>query len=437
MTYEQIITRFEWWADAHPMIRSFTHGNLELADLDKEKDFPAIHIQPLAFPIGVHTLTYRFEVYVFELHREDSGEAREIKVDLSDTLQIFGDLVAEIRNGFEAFDREDFLLQYPIEPTPFIQEFNGVYTGVQGSLAIETAFLANACESPVNVADAPSQFCPVGTVTLNGVTFGTVASGGTLDVPVVNSASTQIGTVNAGTNVTIGDATVLLNGSAYGSVVAEGTIDVIAATASVGATLLQTGQTISYATGDDPSRGRLTDFFTLASNNPFGHTFRFTGYLGGYSNDPLNIASPDYRLVNGTASNLAGAFPEDVVIDWSTYDGTTVLGYYRPMILGTDVWLNALAACAAYSTVSYPSGWKLINKREIQNIENSDLVGALLYAPFSLASNPNIQTATTYGGITAQVHLWFNSGSMSTVPKTTARGYSPIRYFTVTGTTLT
>ena len=256
MTYNQIIQRFEWWADGHPMLYYFTHGEFEIADLTRETAYPAIHVQPLSVRYGVQVRTYRFEVYIFELYRENGDEANEVREDLSDTLQIFEDLIAELRNGFDAFDRKEFLPVFPIEPTPFIQEHNGVLTGVQATIEIETSFFADACDSPVNPANPPSQLCPVGMITLNGVEFGTVASGGTLaglvqyvngtpvgslvgeiwtipnpaacddvtitvnseaystvasggsdDIPVVNSAATPIGTVTPGGDVTIGNMT--------------------------------------------------------------------------------------------------------------------------------------------------------------------------------------------------------------------------------------
>ena len=49
------------------------------------------------------------------------------------------------------------------------------------------------------------------------------------------------------------------------------------------ATLMKTGQTTSYRTGDDGDleAGRNVDFTTLAENNPFGNTNRFTDELGG------------------------------------------------------------------------------------------------------------------------------------------------------------
>jgi hypothetical protein len=77
------------------------------------------------------------------------------------------------------------------------------------------------------------------------------------------------------------------------------------------AKLMKTGQTTSYRTGDDGDLevGRNVDFFTLAENNPFGTTDRFTDELGG------------------------STYTNNIVIDWSTYDGSTVLGWRRTQMV--------------------------------------------------------------------------------------------------------
>ena len=78
-------------------------------------------------------------------------------------------------------------------------------------------------------------------------------------------------------------------------------------TPPVGATLIKTGQTVSYRSGDDGTieAGRLVDFYTLPNNNPFGTAERFSDEFGG------------------------STYANNIVIDWSTYDTSTstVLGY--------------------------------------------------------------------------------------------------------------
>ena len=95
------------------------------------------------------------------------------------------------------------------------------------------------------------------------------------------------------------------------------------------AQLMKTGQTTSYRTGDDGDieAGRLTSFTTLAENNPFGNTNRFTDELGGTT------------------------YTKNIVIDWSTYNGTNVLGYYRIATVVAD-WNAAIDAAAESATLT-------------------------------------------------------------------------------------
>jgi hypothetical protein len=274
VTYNQLIQRFEWWADAHPMVQQFTHGQFELHDLDKSTPYPAVHVQLADVSFEERVRVYRFEVFVMELHRVNDGEAAAVREDLSNTLQIFEDLIAELRNGFEVFDRKDFLPRFPITPRPFIQEHNGVLTGFQGTIEIETGFGADACDSPLLSHLPPSQLCPDATVTINGTTIGTVGAGETLaalvqyengvpvgslvsgvwtipsiacpaasittnadspalsvasgasqDIDIHDTAGADVGT-RSGATVTVGDTTVTVNSSAYDTTEAESTFNV-------------------------------------------------------------------------------------------------------------------------------------------------------------------------------------------------------------------
>jgi len=185
------------------------------------------------------------------------------------------------------------------------------------------------------------------------------------------------------------------------------------AVASVGATLMKTGQTTSYRTGDDGDleAGRATSFTVLASNNPFGNTNRFTDELGGTT------------------------YTKNIVIDWSTYNGSTVLGYYRT-VSGTNItWNAAIDAALALSITGFTSGWRLPNKGEFENIFDYEQAYGLSYAPFSFP-NASIWTSTTYKASTtiAYIHSqsWISLGG-----KTGADGrWIACRNFTVTGTTL-
>ena len=178
------------------------------------------------------------------------------------------------------------------------------------------------------------------------------------------------------------------------------------------AQLMKSGQTTSYRTGDDGDieAGRLTSFTTLAENNPFGNTNRFTDELGGTT------------------------YTKNIVIDWSTYNGTTVLGYYRIATVVAD-WNAAIDAAAALSIVGYTSGWRLPNKREMENICNYGTAFILNYAPFNL--NVVIWISTTYLASTTIAYTMSQSWVNLTSKTATGGRWMACRTFTVTGTTLT
>lgn len=178
------------------------------------------------------------------------------------------------------------------------------------------------------------------------------------------------------------------------------------------AQLMKSGQTTSYRTGDDGDieAGRLTSFTTLAENNPFGNTNRFTDELGGTT------------------------YTKNIVIDWSTYNGTNVLGYYRIATVVAD-WNAAIDAAAALSIVGYTSGWRLPNKREMENICNYGTTFILNYAPFNL--NFVIWISTTYLANTAIAYTMSQSWVNLTSKTSTGARWMACRTFTVTGTTLT
>ncbi len=186
-----------------------------------------------------------------------------------------------------------------------------------------------------------------------------------------------------------------------------------------GAKLLKTGQTTSYRTGDDGDlqEGREVDFFTLGVNNPFGNTNRFTDELGGQT------------------------YTNDIVIDWSTYDGSNVLGYYR-IISPDSNWDNAIDNAQTTSIGTYTSGWYLPNIYQLQNIVCllPGLTRSTNYSPFNITYTGYFWSSTTKPSNTLQALVLYpftfaNASSDKTVA--TSRKYIPVRNFTVTGTTLT
>jgi hypothetical protein len=180
----------------------------------------------------------------------------------------------------------------------------------------------------------------------------------------------------------------------------------------IGALLTKTGQTTSFRTGDDGDieAGRATSFTVLSGNNPFGNTNRFTSTAG-----------------TQTYSN-------NIVIDWSTYDGTNVLGYYRVVPASDVTWNSAIDSAAALSTGGFTSGWRLPNIHEMLSICNYQLTQLLNYAPFSITNT--LWISTTYAASNTLAYTL--SGSWINLSGKSGAGgrWIAVRTFTVNGTTL-
>lgn len=194
-------------------------------------------------------------------------------------------------------------------------------------------------------------------------------------------------------------------------------IKATAAAAITTAKLMKSGQTTSYRTGDDGDiePGRAVSFSVLSANNPFGNTNRFTDELGGQT------------------------YTNRIRIDWSTYDGSTVLGYYQLASPLLYTWNQSIDWALALSISSFTSGWALPNINQLMNIMNWGLSANLNYAPFSLATLSHWTSTTNNNDTTSALIILSNSTNplLNYAKILTRNTYFAVRTFTVTGTTLT
>ena len=192
---------------------------------------------------------------------------------------------------------------------------------------------------------------------------------------------------------------------------------VAAAVSRTTAQLMKTGQTTSYRTGDDGDleRGRNVSFTVLAENNPFGNTNRFTDELGTQT------------------------YTNNIIIDWSTYDGSTVLGWRRTQNGVGISWNNAIDGALLISIGTFTTGWRLPNIAELFSIINFlESVTALNYTPFNLGSFTLWSSTSLKAPSTDQAYI-LNTGTttiQNNLKTNTSQRYIPCRTFTVTGTTL-
>jgi len=278
-------------------------------------------------------------------------------------------------------------------------------------------------------------------------------------VNVTNSDQSYTETIASGGLLVLPDTTIEVNGLSQGSVVAVATLDIqlsnidgVVTPLSVTqtgndlsvvlpttvcppaiqrstATLMRTGQTVSMISGDDGDdpTGRSASFFVLnevplmndGSPTINSTTNRFTDSLGGQT------------------------YANNIVIDWSTFNGVTVLGYHRTsLIMTTPRTLAQAIADAQAFTVSGYSGFKIPNRRELENILYYGGTGpqpqCLVYpAPYNVAFNffsLSLWTRTNIGTGLNAYQISSISGQVIEFARTNVRGALYVRYFTVNGT---
>lgn len=189
--------------------------------------------------------------------------------------------------------------------------------------------------------------------------------------------------------------------------------------APIGAMPLKTNQQISFASGDDGDlkKGRATDFFTLASANPFGTTERFTDALG------------------------TQVYSDKIAIDWTTYDGTEVLGFSQNSGNPTVNWVTCIANASSHSVGIYTSGWRLPNVNEVFPLFNYNQSYLLYYPPFNTTMGWTFifefWLSTTKPQSTGTAYQVFLTAGIVSSTKTNSKQWFAVRNFTVTGTTLT
>lgn len=157
---------------------------------------------------------------------------------------------------------------------------------------------------------------------------------------------------------------------------------------------MKTGQDSVFIIGDDGATkyGRLISWYQLSKNNFFGNDRRFTGTTGGYHNGTA------YKDVSGAASTYSAQFPNNIIIDWDTFDEETgnFVMYYN-VIAGNQTWNNARLSAIALSLGAFTSGWHMSNWNEFFNVRKMGFANGdnmFNYPPFSGNSSTGIGAGT-------------------------------------------
>ena len=276
--------------------------------------------------------------------------------------------------------------------TYLVEYVNG--TDIQSGSIVSGGSVTVTVPNPIVCADT--------TLEVNGTIEGTVASGSTVDVQLSNSS----GVVTPTSVTQVGnDFQVVLP-------------DPAAPSPRSTATLMKTGQTTSYRTGDDGDleAGRATSFLVLD-----------TAPLHNSGSATLNTTT------NRFTDTLGGqTYANNIVLDWSTWNGATLNGYRRNISGGNISWNDAVDTCLALSIGTFTTGWRLWNINEIMSLVRWEGTAALNYAPFSISVGFTFWTSTTLPWNSGYaMYLTNTTYQILYQGKTSTSAYIPVRTFSL------
>jgi hypothetical protein len=408
ISYLQAVNVIKTFADQHLQVNKFDFEFKEqmqnLATLNEA--YPFVYVVPVASDTIANVNEFDVEIYCVDRLQKDRSNVNYV---ISDCNQILNDLVLWLEEGQNDIEIVGTATQTPIN-NDLLDYVGGWVLRVR--LQVEKIGL---CEIPLGETPPPPPppSCEDAIYQNSEGTFiKSIPSGGTFTsedilVELFDSSGTLLidglSLTNIDISLTAPDATIQINNRTFGTAKSNETKNFSLTTAK----LMATGQTTSYATGDDGNLQQGRSFTTLLENNPFGNTNRFTA-------------------LNGTQTYL-----NDIVLDWSTWDGQTVLGWYR-IPLGTAItWANALSGANAFNIIGY-SGWRLPNVNELMSIGLFSQIDMYNYAPFNIL-NKIIWTSTTALGNTLNAYRTPSTGFMTNGVKTSTfstQCYIPCRNFT-------
>ena len=105
------------------------------------------------------------------------------------------------------------------------------------------------------------------------------------------------------------------------------------------------------------------------------------------------------------------------------------------------VWNDAIDNSLTFTIGTFTSGWRLPNINELLNLQNSNAVRPLDYAPFNFSTGIVFWSSTTNAAATGNALAFQNQNNFMVrdrIKTNTSISYRaiPCRTFTVTGTTL-
>jgi hypothetical protein len=399
LTLNQIVSQITNLASAHNQIAESGVGDFAEWQA-KERSYPILWVFHESTSVNQMEIAFSIRLIcadrVIVGEEGDNTEGHEQEV-ISDTLLVLLDFLAY----FQQNHSQPYNVVTSATIDPFTERLNDRLAGNSVTIQIRQPFDWNKCQIPQTGASIPPSvdgltlynFCDAAVsarltdeqIACIQSAFPTPCPDATYTLEDTDGNTLSTGSIPSGgsEDIVAPDGTVLRDGQPFGSVLSGGTIDVPSDCPAPSpprntAMAIKTGQTVSYGTGSDGDvqAGRGVDFFTLEENNPFGNTNRFTDINGG-------------QVFNSG----------DIALDWLTYSEKT--GQLLWILLdrtGSRNWGDCLAEAVARTDYGY-NDWRLLNVNEAGNLMYREVGqdNAFDYTPMSVANlGTGSWTGTTY-----------------------------------------
>jgi hypothetical protein len=150
-SYNALIDRFHAFASGHFILKRFSHGQIEVSDLEKFGEYPFMHVVPSNVSYAKGMKTFSFQIVLADLPRDKEDKPEYQREVLSDLQRIAEDLVAEITNHRVLFG--DLITVQNVSLEPFLEEFQHTLTGWTISLDLLVPYYWDACSIPAEWND--------------------------------------------------------------------------------------------------------------------------------------------------------------------------------------------------------------------------------------------------------------------------------------------
>mgnify|MGYP003679368752 CR=1 FL=1 len=141
-TYNNVLKLLRDIGNSHMMINTVSVGDIYELDLEKQTEFPLLHINALNVTMNESDLTMNFQLFICDMVTMNMESEEDV---LSDTLQIITDILSLLRNEtYEGFYTEG---TYTIEP--FVERFDNSLSGWTVNIPIIVDNDFQSCDLPI------------------------------------------------------------------------------------------------------------------------------------------------------------------------------------------------------------------------------------------------------------------------------------------------